>query len=32
MRRNTIIAISLLLIAILIAGSLSVIRLWQLTG
>jgi hypothetical protein len=32
MRRNTIIAISLLLTAILIAGTVSVIRLWQLTG
>lgn len=32
MRRNTIIAIALLLTAILIAGTLSVIRLWQLTG
>jgi hypothetical protein len=32
MRRNTIIAISLLLVAILIAGTLSVLRLWQLTG
>lgn len=32
MRRNTIIAISLLLAAILIAGTVSVIRLWQLMG
>jgi hypothetical protein len=32
MRRNTVLAIALLLIAILLAGSLSVIRFWQLMG
>jgi hypothetical protein len=32
MRRNTIMAISLLLTAILIAGAVSVVRLWQLLG
>ena len=32
MRRNTIIAIALLLTAILIAGTVSVIRLWSLAG
>jgi hypothetical protein len=32
MRRNTVIAISLLLVAILIAGTLSVLRLWQSLG
>jgi hypothetical protein len=32
MRRNTIIAIVLLLAAILIAGTLSVFRLWNLVG
>jgi hypothetical protein len=32
MRRNTILAIVLLLAAIVIAGTLSVIRLWQSLG
>jgi hypothetical protein len=32
MRRNTLYAIILLLAAIAIAGTLSVIRLWSLTG
>ena len=32
MRRNTVIAIALLLVAILIAGTLSVLRLWQSLG
>ena len=32
MRRNTILAIALLLIAILIAGLVSVLRLWNLVG
>jgi hypothetical protein len=31
-RRNTILAIALLLAAILIAGTVSVIRLWNLAG
>jgi hypothetical protein len=32
MRRNTVLAIALLLTAILIAGTLSVLRLWNLVG
>lgn len=32
MRRNTLYAIVLLLVAITVAGTLSVIRIWGLTG
>jgi len=32
MRRNTLYAIALLLAAIALAGTLSVLRLWSLTG